>query len=71
MFLIIDDDENITRMFSRILQKSGYKTDTVQTGKQTIEKAKATHYDVALIDVCLPDINGIELLEKLDAMGSG
>jgi DNA-binding NtrC family response regulator len=67
--LIIDDDENITRTFARILQKNGYQTDTAQTGAQAIQKANANKYHVALIDVCLPDMNGAELLEKLDDHG--
>ena len=63
--LIIDDDENITRTFSRILQKKGYHTDTAQTGKEAMQKATARAYNVALIDVCLPDMNGMELVNKL------
>ncbi len=63
--LVIDDDENITRTFSRILQKKGYKADVAQTGVEAIEKAAAKAYDVALIDICLPDINGMELMQKL------
>lgn len=67
--LIIDDDENITRTFARILQKKGYRTDTAFTGKEAIQKANTNKYAVALIDVCLPDMNGTELLEKLDTHG--
>ena len=65
--LIIDDDENISRTFARILQKSGYSTDTAETGKEAIEKAQTKFYAVALIDVCLPDLNGTDLLHKLPA----
>ena len=64
--LIVDDDQNITRTFARILQKHGYETDIAQTGKIAIEKAKAKCYTAALIDICLPDINGIEILNKID-----
>lgn len=67
--LIIDDDVNITRTFARILQKKGYKTDIAQTGKEAIEKANTKLYAVALIDICLPDLNGMELLDKLDDHG--
>jgi two-component system, response regulator YesN len=63
--LIIDDDESITKTFARILQKKGYNTDTAQTGKEAIQKANAKFYAVALIDICLPDLNGVELLDKL------
>ncbi|MGA2682261.1 MAG: response regulator [Candidatus Bathyarchaeia archaeon] len=63
--LIIDDDENITRTFSRILQKNGCQTNTAQTGEDAIQKAYCKAYDVALIDICLPDMNGMDLLHKL------
>jgi CheY-like chemotaxis protein len=63
--LIIDDDENITRTFSRILQKSGYRTDTAQSGAEAVQKSGSKAYDVALIDICLPDMNGLELLHRL------
>ena len=63
--LIIDDDENITRTFSRLLQKKGYRTDTAQNGVEAIQKAASKAYNVALIDICLPDMNGLDLLHKL------
>ena len=68
--LIIDDDESITRTFARILQKNGYATDTAQTGKEAMQKANAKFYAVALIDICLPDLNGIKLLDKLAGHGN-
>jgi CheY-like chemotaxis protein len=49
--------------------KKRYETDTAQTGKEAIERAKAKCYSVALIDVCLPDVNGMDLLGKLDDHG--
>lgn len=67
--LIVDDDENIARTFSRILQKNGYETDTAQTAREAVEKAAAKFFDVALIDICLPDMNGIDLLHELSDHG--
>ena len=63
--LVIDDDPAIHRVFSRILQKAGYNVETAETGKEALEKIKVNAYDVALIDVKLPDINGLELLPIL------
>jgi DNA-binding NtrC family response regulator len=60
--LIIDDDQALHRVFTRILQKEGYAVETAETGKEAIEKIKNTHFDAALIDVKLPDINGLDLL---------
>ncbi|XHH10227.1 MAG: response regulator [Candidatus Bathyarchaeia archaeon] len=63
--LVIDDDKSILRTFTRILQKSGYEIDVAETGKEAIEKADSHHYDLALVDIRLPDMDGTELLAKL------
>ena len=62
--LIIDDDKSILRTFTRILEKNRYIVDTAETGKEAIEKAKNKKYDLALIDIRLPDIDGTEILAK-------
>ncbi len=63
--LVVDDDKSILRTFTRILQKSGYDIDVAETGKEAIEKAENRKYDLALVDIRLPDIDGTDLLAKL------
>ena len=63
--LVVDDDKSILRTFTRILEKSGYNIDVAETGKEAIEKAKNHHYDLALVDIRLPDMDGTDLLAKL------
>ena len=63
--LVVDDDKSILRTFIRILQKNGYKIDAVETGKEAIEKADMRHYDLALVDIKLPDMDGTDLLAKM------
>jgi DNA-binding response OmpR family regulator len=63
--LVIDDDKSILRTFTRILQKAGYKIDVAETGKEALEKAAKGKYDLALVDVRLPDTDGTDLLIKL------
>jgi DNA-binding response OmpR family regulator len=63
--LVVDDDKSILRTFTRILQKSGYEIDVAETGKEAMEKAESRHYDLALVDIRLPDMDGTELLAKL------
>jgi two-component system response regulator HydG len=65
MILVVDDDKSILRTFTRILQKNGYKIDTAETGKEAIEHADNRHYDLALVDIRLPDMDGTDLLAKL------
>ncbi len=63
--LIIDDDQALHRVFTRILQKEGYTVDTAESGSEALKKIQNNTYDVALIDVKLPDINGLDLLPLL------
>ena len=63
--LVVDDDKSILRTFTRILQKSGYEIDVAETGKEAIEKADNRNYDLALVDIRLPDMDGTDLLAKL------
>jgi DNA-binding NtrC family response regulator len=63
--LIIDDDENIRKALAAILEEEGYMVDTAETAKQAIEKTDKNIYNLALIDMRLPDMEGIELLTKM------
>jgi len=63
--LIIDDDENIRKVLQTILEDEGYIVETVDTAKKGIERSEKAFYNLALIDVRLPDMEGIELLSKL------
>jgi DNA-binding response OmpR family regulator len=63
--LVVDDDKSILRTFTRILQKNGYKIETAETGREAIERADKKHYDLALVDIRLPDMDGTDLLAKI------
>ena len=63
--LVVDDDKSILRTFTRILQKNGYEIDVAETGKEAMEKAQNSHFDLALVDIRLPDMDGTDLLAKL------
>jgi DNA-binding NtrC family response regulator len=63
--LVIDDDVGILRVFKSILQKEGYTVETAETGRVALEKIKKEKFNVYLIDVRLPDIEGTDLLLKI------
>ena len=63
--LLIDNEESIRKAFTGILEKAGYLVDTAETGQIALEKAQAKRYDVVLIDIKLPDMEGTDLLLKL------
>jgi DNA-binding NtrC family response regulator len=64
--LIVDDDEAIVESHSTLLSNAGYVVDVALNGEEAIKKSKEKVYNVALIDVVLPDMTGIDLLTKLE-----
>ena len=62
--LIVDDDRSILRTLKRVLEKNGYTIDTAETAKEALDKLTSNHYDLALVDVILPDMKGTDLLIK-------
>jgi len=63
--LVVDDDESIRSVLSTVLEEKGYKVDTARNGREAIEKSKHRFYNLALIDIRLPDMEGTLLLEEL------
>jgi len=63
--LIVDDDESICKSLALILDKKGYETETASTGEEALAKAKERAFSVALLDIRLPDMEGVELLKPL------
>jgi two-component system response regulator HydG len=60
--LIVEDDANICETLETILQQKGYNTDTAKNGQEAIQKLKAKFFNLALLDIKLPDMEGTELL---------
>jgi DNA-binding NtrC family response regulator len=63
--LVVDDDTELRKVLSSILSEEGYSVKTVENGKQAIEVSEKKRFDLALIDIKLPDMEGTELLQKL------
>jgi DNA-binding NtrC family response regulator len=63
--LVIDDDENIRKVVEAILRDQGYEVDTAESGNDAIKKTEKNHYDLMLIDIRLPDMEGTELLYRV------
>jgi len=61
--LVVDDDPDILRVFKSILEKEGYEVETAETGSAALEKIKNEKFNLCLIDVRLPDMDGTELLK--------
>jgi two-component system response regulator PilR (NtrC family) len=63
--LVIDDDEGIRKVLTRILEEKGYGVDSAETGSEAIRKTNEKFYNIALVDIRLPDISGVEVLAKI------
>jgi len=63
--LVVDDDETIRTTMKVILQDEGYIVDLAATGKEAIQKSQEQVYNLALLDIRLPDMEGVELLKLL------
>ena len=65
--LIVEDDDIVSRTLSSILERNGYSTEVVGAGKPALARAEARFYNVILLDIRLPDMEGLELLRPLRA----
>jgi len=63
--LIVDDDENIRNTMKAILEDEDYSVDVATNGKEAIEMSHEKIYNLALLDIRLPDMEGIDLLRLL------
>ena len=63
--LIVDDDESIREVLTSILTDEGYIVDAVDTGEKAIKATHEKFYNLVLIDIRLPDIEGTKLLTEL------
>lgn len=72
--LIVDDDEPIRSMLGRIVEHQGFAVDTARDGVEAIERLSADGYDVVLLDLMMPRVDGYGVLnwmraEKPDLIG--
>src|SRR5947208_12438231 len=63
--LVVDEEARIRDTLAEYLASEGFAVDACATGEEALERAAVQRYDVALCDVQLPGIDGIELLERL------
>lgn len=63
--LVIDDEEGIRKSLKAILEEKGCLVDTAETGQEAIAKSKTRFYNLALIDIRLPDMDGVKLLTSM------
>ncbi len=63
--LVVDDEELVRWTFNESLSGEGYKVDLAETGEEALDKYKRRKYDLVILDIKLPGIDGEEVLEKV------
>ena len=63
--LVVEDEEKIARFIELELQHEGYETDKAADGRTGLEMAESGGYDLMLLDIMLPQLNGLEVLRRL------
>lgn len=63
--LCVDDDEDINNLVSRYMQRAGYEMETAVSGEEAMQKLVEFSPDMILLDIQLPDIDGVELMIKM------
>jgi signal transduction histidine kinase/DNA-binding response OmpR family regulator len=63
--LVIDDEAQLRDLLKAVLGEHGYVVETAEDGSQAIEKVKAARFDLALCDLVMPGIDGIETIDRI------
>jgi len=63
--LVVDDDANTRETLSMIFKRKGYNVDAAKNGQEAIQKSRTGFFNLALLDIKLPDMEGTELLTKM------
>jgi len=63
--LVIDDEKGLREMLVYSLSSRGYAVTTAENGREGVEKARAERFDLALCDLMMPEMGGIETLQRL------
>jgi two-component system, OmpR family, response regulator CpxR len=68
--LVVDDDKKLCRLIKDYLEPLGYEVHTANTGKEGLDKALAEKPDAVILDVMMPEMDGLEVLRRLRAVST-
>jgi len=63
--LLVDDEANLRTVFSDVLKRAGYRVNTVEDGHEAVKEVEENTYNLALVDLRMPRMDGIEVLENI------
>lgn len=67
--LIVEDEVDLLNLYRNILMKEGFEVRTAETGREGVKSALEKRPDVILLDILLPEMDGITVLRELRAKG--
>jgi len=65
---LVDDEANIRTVFSDVLKRAGYRVKAVEDGHEAIKEVEQNTYNLALVDLRMPGLDGIQVLEKIKSI---
>ena len=65
--LVVDDDPQVCKTVGMILKEHGYHVQSYSQPRQALQAVRKSPFDMAIIDIKMPDLNGLELVEKIKA----
>ena len=69
--LLAEDEKALSKVLVKILEGNKYSVDAVYDGQEALDYLEAGNYDAAVLDIMMPKVDGITVLKKLRASGSG
>ena len=63
--LVADDEANIRLLFEQVLAEDGHQAVTVATGREAVRKILKEDFDLIILDIKMPDMNGLEVIQKI------
>ena len=63
--LVVDDEQSIADLVELYLQNESYQVFKFYHGQEALDSLKKNHYDLAILDVMMPDLDGFSLLKKI------
>lgn len=67
--LVVEDEKHLNRIISEAVEDEGYSVDSCYNGLEALEYLECAKYDVIILDIMMPKMNGLELVQKLRATG--
>jgi DNA-binding response OmpR family regulator len=63
--LIVDDEKNLLKLYEREFTEEGYRVTIASSGLEALQKIERESFDLVVLDIRMPDLNGVETLKKI------